>query len=311
MQLASSYPGWQRWVMPVLLSIIVPLLFAALPGEPLQILARDAGLVKQARTDIAMLHAVRTGFQQVRETERDILSGRSAEAQKLAISGIRRALNRMTGKSGPEAENVAALQDAIEGYARTLTHETAVRRYDEPPMQPLLVSAASNAIESVLGQLQTRDAARLQEPLLAMRLAEANLRSEQEPRSAEQVSRSAVIFAARLDEMAIPPGTRTRLLARLAAYQHAVFSTDDALLLRPTGRNGPQAAARAVDTALANADYAMTAAQQRLNETFQTAGNRFVWSYGAALAAALLIIGGGLFGRMALDHGLARTWHAR
>ena len=35
MQVALSHPGSQRWLVPIQLGIIVPLLFAALPGEHL------------------------------------------------------------------------------------------------------------------------------------------------------------------------------------------------------------------------------------------------------------------------------------
>jgi len=311
MQVASSHPGWQRWLVPILLAIIVPLLFAALPGEPLQNLATDAGLVKHVRIEMATLHAVQTEFQQARAAEPDVLSAPSGQTEKLTMSGARRAVDRLGAEGGPADENVPALRNAIEGYAQAFTHGTAVRRYAEPPIQPLLVSTQSNAIESVLGQLQTRDEARLREPLLAMRLADATLRSGRDPRAAEHVSYWAGIFAARLDEVAIPPGTRSNLLARLAAYQHTIFSKYDALLLQQPDRDGPQAAALAVEVALANADRAVTAEQQRLNETFQLAGKRFVWSLVAALAASLLIVGAGVFGRMPLAHGIARTRHAR
>ena len=217
----------------------------------------------------------------------------------------------MTGKSGPASEYVAALEDAIAAYAQSFTRVTAVQRYAESATEPLLVSAPSNMIESVLGQLQTREEARLREPLLAMRLAEATLLAERDPRSADQVSHWAGIFAARLDEMAIPRGTRTNLMAKLAAYEHAVLSTHETLLRQQPGREGPQAAASAVEAALANANRVLNAEQQRLSEAFEVACNGFVWSFGAVLAASLSIVGLGVFGQTVFDHGLVRARHAR
>jgi hypothetical protein len=291
---------------PILLAIFVPLLFAALPGQPLQILARDAGLVKHVRTEIAMLHAVRNGFQQALE-EPAMLSAHSARVRTLTISGVGRRLDRMAAEGGPESENVAALRDALEAYTWTLTRGAAVERYNEPTTQPLMISAPSSAIESVLGRLQAKDEARLQEPLLAMRLADAAMRSKRDPQLADQVSRWAVIFAVRLDEIAIPPGTRTNLLARLAAFEHAILSVDQQVV----DRDRTQAVTRTVEAALAAADRALTAEQQRLNNVFEVACNGFLWSFVAALGAALLIVGGGMFGPVARDRGMARIWHAR
>jgi hypothetical protein len=175
-----------------------------------------------------------------------------------------------------------------------------------------MVSASSSEIESVLERLQASDEARLQEPLLAMRLAEAAMGSKRDPHLADQVSHWAVIFAVRLEEMAIPPGTRTNLLARLAAFEHAILSLDDALPREQAlDRKRTQAAARMVEAALAVADRALTAEQQRLNDLFEVACKGFLWSFIAALGAALLIVGGGMFGRTALDHGMARIRHAR
>jgi hypothetical protein len=307
MQMALSHPGSPHWLMPILLGIIVPLLFVALPGEPLQIVAKDAGLVKHVRTQIAMLHAVRARFQQMREAEQDVLSGRSNAAREFAIFDVRRSLDKMAAT----ASSANGLREAIEAYARTFAHEVTTERYGEPTTEARLVSAPANAIELVLGQLQTSDEARLREPLLAMRLAEAALRSGRDPRSADQLSRWAGIFAARLDEMVIPQGTRANLMGRLAAYEHAVLDLPDALPRQQIDPEGTASAARAVETALANADRALTAEQRHLNETFEAACEEFVWTFAASLGAALLIVGGGVFGRRAFDHGVTLTWRAR
>src|SRR5206468_2344257 len=112
-----------------------------------------------------------------------------------------------------------------------------------------------------LGHLQASDEARLQEPLLAMRLAAAALRMERDPKLAEQVSRWSGIIAAQLDRTAIPQGTRVKLLAGLAAYEHAVLGTQDALPRQPLEVARLRPTARAVEIALANADRALTAEQ--------------------------------------------------
>lgn len=294
MQRTLSHPGRQRWLGPTLLAIVVPLLFAALPGEPLQMLAREASQVKQAGNDIATLRVVRTGFVQAHAAEPDAISARPTPAHTMAIAGVRRELNHIVPAGGPAGEYAAVLRDAIEGYAQAVLSAGAVGRYATPAMQPLPTGTSSHAIQSVLGQLQAQDEARLREPLLAMHLAEANLRSGPEPRSADQVSRWAETFAARLDKMAIPQGTRASLLTKLAAYQHAILSPRDALPVRQPDRNGAQAAVHTVETALVNADRAFIAEQDRRYETFARTGRRLVWSFGTALAASLLIVGWGI-----------------
>ena len=136
-------------------------------------LARDASQVKHVRTELAILHAVRTGFPQA-------LSTGSPQEQKLAISGVTRALDGMAGKAGPAGESVAALRDAIEAYTRPLTGGSAIERDAAQTLPPLSGSAPTNAIESALGQLQASDEVRLQEPLLAMRVAD---RDRADPRA--------------------------------------------------------------------------------------------------------------------------------
>jgi hypothetical protein len=76
-------------------------------------------------------------------------------------------------------------------------------------------------------------------------------------------------------------------------------------------RERTRAAAGTVEVALTVADRALTAEQQRLNNLFEVGRKGFLWSFVAALGAALLIVGGGMFGRRALDHGMARIGHAR
>jgi hypothetical protein len=311
MQVSSSHTGCQRWVLPVLLGICLPLLFAALPGEPLQILAKDASLVKRVRTEMASLHAVQTAFKQLQEADRDAVSGRPSQAQTLTISGIRQALDRMPGNDVAGSEQIAALRNAFETYAETLARAIPVARYTEPAIRPLLMSAPANAIDSLLGHLQASDEVRLQEPLLAMRLAVAALRIERDPQLAEQVSRWSGIIAAQLDRMAIPQGTRAKLLAGLAAYEHAVLGTQDALPRQPLDVARLPPTPREVEIALANADRALTVEQQRLIKAFEVSSNGFLWSLAAALGASLLIVGFGAFGRGASDHGAVRNWQTR
>jgi hypothetical protein len=95
----------------------------------------------------------------------------------------------------------------------------------------------------------------------------------------------------------------------LAAYEHAVLSLPNALARQRV--EAASASVRAVEAALDNADRALTAEQRRLNRTFEAACNGFVWSTIAALCASLLIVGTGVFGRAAFDHGLVRIRHAR
>jgi hypothetical protein len=306
MQVASSHSGWRRWIMPVLLGIILPLLFAALPGEPLQILARDASLVKQVRTEIATLHAVKTAFKQLQEADKDVASGQSSQLQTVTISGVRRALDRMPGN-----DIAGTLRNAFEAYAQALARAVPTARSTEPAMRPLLINAPTNSIDILLGHLQASDEARLQEPLLAMRLAAAALRMERDPQLAEQVSRWSGIIAAQLDRMAIPQGTRVKLLAGLAAYEHAVLGTQDALPRQPPDVARLQPAARAVQIALANADRALTAEQRRLINAFEVASSGFLWLLAAALGTSLLIVGFGAFGREAPARGVVRNWQAR
>ncbi len=288
MQVALSHPGPQRWLLPIVLGVLVTLVFAALPGGPFRILAKDALLAKQVRAEITMVHMARTVFQQARDHEPGVLSG------------VSRALDRIAGDASPDGEAVAALRDAIVGYDQALRQVRAV-----PSAEP------SDVIELTLGQLQAGDEARLREPLLAMRLAEAAMLSEPDPRSADQVSHWAGVFAARLAGMAIPEGTRSTLLARLAAYENGVLGTQGSQLRQQSVQATLQAAAQTVDTALGNADRVLTAERQRLNKTFAAAFEAFARWFGAALAASLTIVALGAFGRTAFGLGLARTWHAR
>lgn len=299
MQAASSHTGSQRWLVPILLAIIVPLLFAALPGEPVQTLARDAGLMKSVRHEIALLHAVRIRFRQARDTEPDIFAGRSIQAPTLAIAGAARALDGMT--------DVAAVRDAIDAYARAFKGVVADRHDIEPAAQPMPVSAPSHTIEALLGLLQTTDETRLREPLLAMQQAAASWSLARNPGDAEQISHWSGIFAARLDGVTLAQATRSHLLATLAAYEHAVLSTQDGSLRQRPGQERLQAAAHRVEAVLANADRVLAAEQRRLNETFAASCVSFVWSLGAALTASLSIVGLMACGRRAFEHGAMRT----
>jgi hypothetical protein len=73
----------------------------------------------------------------------------------------------------------------------------------------------------------------------------------------------------------------------------------------------PQAAARTVVKALANAEHGLISEQQRLNHAFADAGSLFVWSLIAAMVASLLIVGAGAFERLGLGHGVVRNWQLR
>jgi hypothetical protein len=304
-QAALSHPGTPRWLVPVLLGIVVPLLLAALPGESWQIVARDADLVKHVRAEVALLHEVQTRFAQA---EQDGVSGRSPQARQHAISDVQRAI-AMIANENPAIANVEALRDAIATYAQAITQDLTVEGYVDPETQARLVSAQAHAVGSILGQLQSGDEARLREPLQAMRVAETTELYDRDPHAADQFSRLAGIFTARVDGMAIPQGTRASLTARLVAYEHAVLSLPNALARQHV--EAAAASARAVEAALDNVDRALTAEQRRLNRTFEAACKGFVWSIIAALGASLLIVGTGVFGRAAFDHGLVRIRHAR
>src|SRR3984957_4018000 len=127
------HPGLQRGLLAILFAIVGALLFAALPGASLPSMAKDAALVKHVRTEIATLHALRAGFQQV-QAEPTMLSGRSARVRKLANSLDGMAAGR------PESEHVATLQDALAAYTWTVTRGVAVERYADQTTRPLRVT---------------------------------------------------------------------------------------------------------------------------------------------------------------------------
>ena len=97
------------------------------------------------------------------------------------------------------------------------------------PMRNTELSNAANAIDAILGRLETHDEAILREPLSAMCVAGARFQSAHDSGDERQVSLSAAIFATRLNDVRLPDRTRTALAAHLAAYEHDLLSGDDAI----------------------------------------------------------------------------------
>ena len=217
MHAVLSRPGPRRWLLPVVPGILVALLFVALPDAPARMLVRDAGLNKDVRDETAALSTSRPGFLQARVAERDVVVEQSALAQEEAISGVRQPLDA----NSPTREDLNA--PPIETYARAFTAAPALQSGIAP-------EASSDAIASMLGQLRTQDEALLREPLLGMRLAEKALLADSGSWSARQLSHWAAIFATKVNEIAIPDGTRAKLERLVAVYQHDALAMNNARL---------------------------------------------------------------------------------
>jgi len=309
MQAVLSLSGPRRWLVPVALGVVVPLIFVTLPGTPARTLAEDTGLARDVGGEIAALNSVRIGFLQARLAERDAVPGEASQAHAAAVSGIRRTLDSMRDGTGGVSGDMAALRAAIDRYAQavtsTATPDQATEMLPKPP--------PADAIDAMLGQLRTQDEALLREPLLDMRLAEMAIRPGGDAPSARRLSRSAEIFAARLDEMAIPVGTRASLARKIAAYEHDALSENDVLFQEPTDAAIHQAVS-AVETAMANADGALTARQQLVTDASDTARARLRWLLGAALGISALVMAacGFAFGRTAaFEHPMSGSTPSR
>lgn len=246
MHAVLSRPGPHRWLLPVVPGILVALLFVALPDAPARMLVRDAGLNKDVRDETAALSTSRPGFLQARVAERDVVVEQSALAQEEAISGVRLPLDAMWNDNSPTREDLNA--PPIETYARAFTAAPALQSGIAP-------EASSDAIASMLGQLRTQDEALLREPLLGMRLAEKALLADSGSWSARQLSHWAAIFATKVNEIAIPDGTRAKLERLVAVYQHDALAMNNARLQDRHDAEMPRAAAAgAVETGSAHTD---------------------------------------------------------
>jgi hypothetical protein len=295
MQVILSRWGSHRWRLPILAGIIVPLVLALLPGGPVRILARDVGFAQVIRVETAAVNATGTAFARAHADERDALP-RSREG---AVSGLRRALASMPDNA--VLAEVAALRAAVQTYALSVAMAGS---------EPGRSDASADAIDAALGLLRTEEEARLREPFLNMRLAEMAFLAERDPRSARLLEQWADTFSTRLNDMALPEGTRTRLSETFAAYEHGVLGANDAV---SQNRETRQASARAVESALANADGALIAEQQRHNDAFAAAWDRLWWLFATALLASALAMAGGVFelGRMIFHQTPGHGWSPR
>jgi hypothetical protein len=257
-------PGSHRWFVPVILGIIVLLPYVALPGGSLRMLAKDIDLAKNVRTKITALNAVHIGFPRACAAERDVLVGQSPPAHQASAAGIRCALDTTEDKAGPASEAVRALWSSVETYAQTFAPTVVVGPGTKAVFQPWPANASADAIDAMLGRLQTDNEALLREPLVGMRLAATAFLSEGKSQSARQLSRWAEIFTTRLNEMTIPEGTRANLARMLATYEHGVVDTNNALFPRQHEGEIPQVGNGAMETAMANAARASTAEPTRL-----------------------------------------------
>lgn len=146
-------------------------------------------------------------------------------------------------------------------------------------LSPEPVSANLARIETMLGQLQTRDEAALHEPLLAMRRAELEFYDLPNAQYEQQLTWWAERFSERLAQRDIPEGMRTGLAIRLAAYQHDALARMDAALasrheLAISG--GSALGANEAGRALARAATG-------------TSHGRFDWAVAAALLASVVV----------------------
>jgi hypothetical protein len=86
-----------------------------------------------------------------------------------------------------------------------------------------MANALGQEIGATLGSLRADDETALRTPFEGMLLAEQAFRSGGDEWSAQQLSRWAEVLATRLNEVAIPPGTRDRLSGLVAVYEHEVL----------------------------------------------------------------------------------------
>jgi hypothetical protein len=187
--------------------------------------------------------------------------------------------------------------------AAIFTPAAAARQSDYPPdAGPAGVpNASADAIETMLGQLETRDEATLREPLLSMRLAEMALLSRADPRAGPQFSRWADVFSDRLAEMVLPAGTRASLAAKLTIYQHEVLGARDGSAPARNAEAAPRDEARAVEPVTENADLALPMSIHRQTEAFGMTRDQVWGLLGVAILVSMLLAAGGGFtlGRVA------------
>jgi len=91
-----------------------------------------------------------------------------------------------------------------------------------------MANALGEAIGATLGSLRADDETALRTPFEGMLLAERAFRSDRDAWSARRLSLWAGVFAARLNEVPIPPGTRDRLAGLIAVYEHDVLTAGTA-----------------------------------------------------------------------------------
>ena len=124
---------------------------------------------------------------------------------------------------------------SVGGAHSVSRHAAAVRsapstecRFAPVPNEP--VPSTINAIDAILGQLDTHDETLLRVPLLAMCTAGAKARSGRDKEAVALVSVFAEIFAARLNEVRVPERTRAALAAKLVIYEHDLLHENEPML---------------------------------------------------------------------------------
>jgi hypothetical protein len=291
----SSY-ALRRWIGPVsVLGLILSLSAVALPDVRDGAVQPNANLKNEQRTDIAALNAIRVGFLHARLAERDVLTGFSADAHDAAMGAVTGTLTALPDAS---IARTGALRTAIDDYAAGFGSLAALKH------QPAPHSVA--AIEAVLGQLATGDEAVLHEPVLAMRIAANEMLTGTDPLARDRLARSADTFSARLDQLTIARGTRARVTAALAAYEHDVAATSDAMR---SAEDKSSRAALTVEAAITEVDRGLAIAPETTLSAFGAAGKLNIWLLGAAVVLSLLLTAGGGFtlGRAAAQyHGIGR-----
>jgi hypothetical protein len=295
----TGSPQTHRWLAPLLLGVVASLLVTLFAGAPARMLVQEGAAANDARADIAAMRMLRADFLKARAAEQDTVAGRAREAWEAALSGVRGTLNAMPHGAGLTNDDVLALRAVVESYARAVPAAGADMAVSGT------VNGSTEAMETVLGLLQARDEVVLREPLLGMRLAAMAAVTGNDPWSRRQLTRWAEIFTARLNEAAIPDGTRELLGRRFAEYEHALL---DAKLSGRGAATALQTAARAVELALANANGTLADEQARVGEAFGSARERLLWLFGALLAAAaVMLAGSGIpLARAIVDRPLAR-----
>jgi hypothetical protein len=149
---------------------------------------------------------------------------------------------------------------------RTAAPETSFSRFTAGPeagAQTVMVPEPRSVevIDAMLGRLPAGDEALLREPLTGLRLAAAAAQSIADPWTARQLAYWSDIFATRLEEMAIPAGTRARLARAVAVYQHDQLGMDAAAVTNavPTLASGQRTVSLPVDAAFSRPRWMLAA----------------------------------------------------